>query len=1252
MAHEKELKIIHINPDFLSSRKQTKPKVHVNPAFLHKSEQPQTKGELLKNVTPQLVPTGDEQKLYPTKENVKQELSKPDFSKCTKPLFPQSNSLSLTQHSYGLSSKRSHSHSPLIKGNAHAHLANKYPSQLLLSNTNSESISGNTICQTYNKVSGISGSGIKPKCFLTTDAKKKMTQTSVYSWRAVGAKVPSQNVSLIYQSVNKVHHTPISTHNSSSCKFHRGSIQPLTSGMSFVDKGKQSVSFNKINKYSPHQNGYNYEAYMQQASIKSDGVTNFGNLNIKKSSISEKEVTGDCKGSEVPISINKSHVFAEENESLHKFVSAERVLSHCSRNSNILINPKLLKYLSSNSDQDKKSPAVPKPKLKPLASCVMSNTGQITSCPLSAINKNSIAAADASKKSGKYKVISKTKLVRQSSGKLSSQAASSAVHPRNTTSKVTSETLKRNSKYKIISKTKLVRRLSSSSFRDETRQAAAKATSSENSTVSLPVCSPKSTVISAPFKSMTRTRRNSVGTRAHPKRRYSTTSRTKLYRRLSSSSSSNGDGISGKPKYSIKTKTKLVRRYSGSGTNDSSFTNKEEGKTNIKSNLERKKKFSIISKTKLVRRSDSGMNKTKIVKDSVTPVYGYPHTGTLVRRHKLVRNVAVLSGKAAKDSNAKSIKTVYKIVNSNAKISSKQKAARGIISKYKINHLKSDSADVLRKRDFRSFSPAMKSVFSHASSKDAVKHSDRIINIGGILYKSTKTSLTKQLSKTLQKSSAKSSSTGCIVWLRGDQFHLSAGGRSLKRITKGSEPLDSNHSLSRVHIGGLTYSLTKAGQYELTKIHQARAVLSSAKHRSMTTLAQRKKRGSMQKRNEHCIFFNRFGRCTKKDRGDCPYIHDLKRVAVCTRFLKGRCPVRNCPFSHTVDPDKMPVCSHFVRSTCTRDGCPYRHVRVNPSAPLCLDFLKGRCLSGEECKKQHILVCDEFSRTGKCPRGVSCPLSHHRGRGKKRKSVSLEPPIGENDKQSVSEQRKRKLSESRDVLGGPKVKKRIVSKSRENEVKAVKQRYFQAMSLENEDKVEQEKVVELNQDYSEKTKNKREEMILNNSKNEEALTSKQSITVCNKNSPMQQMLEMQEVQNECCKKLTLVSNISGYASDLNKTRQRLLQEVDKIKHSYSVDKHSLDVINETNKYSAMNMKKNEDLAFDKTEEVNLIPQKEEIFELSVNTKVQNNKRNTKEHMGSESKLSNNSINILQRPHLPKTLPSYIPLSMNEDVKDL
>ncbi|XP_064087435.1 uncharacterized protein LOC135202114, partial [Macrobrachium nipponense] len=308
--------------------------------------------------------------------------------------------------------------------------------------------------------------------------------------------------------------------------------------------------------------------------------------------------------------------------------------------------------------------------------------------------------------------------------------------------------------------------------------------------------------------------------------------------------------------------------------------------------------------------------------------------------------------------------------------------------------------------------------------RDPGSFSDRFVNIGNILYKATKTSLHKQTAKK-QLSNVTAKGSKCILKLHGNQYSVSAGGRTLTRLE--SKPLSTSKPLlSRVHIGGLTYSRTKTGHYELTKAHQARAVLSSAKHRSMVTLSQKKRRGTLQKRNQYCIFFNRFGRCTKKDKGDCPYLHDPTKIAICTRFLRGRCPVSNCPFSHKIDPDKMPVCSHFVRSICTRDDCPYRHVRVSPNAPICLDFLHGHCPLGQECKKHHVLECEEFSASGKCPRGEACPLSHRKGSRKKKKSVSLEPvtPCTSLMKMRVSQPRRRKSSDSVDVLGEPSIKQK------------------------------------------------------------------------------------------------------------------------------------------------------------------------------------------------------------------------------------
>jgi hypothetical protein len=40
------------------------------------------------------------------------------------------------------------------------------------------------------------------------------------------------------------------------------------------------------------------------------------------------------------------------------------------------------------------------------------------------------------------------------------------------------------------------------------------------------------------------------------------------------------------------------------------------------------------------------------------------------------------------------------------------------------------------------------------------------------------------------------------------------------------------------------------------------------------------------KERKYCLFYNRFGRCSKGTA--CPYVHDEKRIALCPRLNKGR----------------------------------------------------------------------------------------------------------------------------------------------------------------------------------------------------------------------------------------------------------------------------------------------------------------------------------------------------------------------------
>nr|XP_027232336.1 uncharacterized protein LOC113823838 isoform X3 [Penaeus vannamei]XP_027232337.1 uncharacterized protein LOC113823838 isoform X3 [Penaeus vannamei] len=816
------------------------------------------------------------------------------------------------------------------------------------------------------------------------------------------------------------------------------------------------------------------------------------------------------------------------------------------------------------------------------------------------------------------------------------QATSQHVSAKKSLTRNPKETPKKSSRFKVISKTKLVRRRSSSMSSDKGRIGVLKKSHPKSSV---------SAVSQPSLKFPTQARKYS--TSSGVKKRYLVKSRTKLVRQLSGSSSVGKDASSVNAKYTLKTKTKLVRRKSSS-----SSSNKTEGVENQatksadnKTNTEKGKKFFVISKTKLVRRrSNSGVFKSNALVRNAT-----------------AKPIKCWSSKFCGLSQARNVNNVYKVVNNSIRLSLKQKAAKGIISKYKINRLKSDSSQKVKSYGEKSLLRHGNSVYKVNNaiglyqkqkgmkghvSKYKINHlkldsshsfkaktgypafkkgrklgvrSDRIINIGGILYKSTKTSLRKQLAKKLENEK-KATDSMCVVHLRGHKFQVGAGGRTLKRVTDTTSSGGTQPALSRVHIGGLTYSRTANGQYELTRVHQARAVVSSAKQRSMQMLSQRRKRGAMQKRNEYCIFFNRFGRCSKKDQGECPYIHDSKRIAVCTRFLRGRCPVSNCPFSHVIDPDKMPVCSHFVRASCTRDNCPYRHVRVNPNAPICPEFLQGHCTLGEECKNQHILVCEEYNLTGTCPRGVTCPLSHHRGRGKRKRS--------ESGKLKRSRQpftsRKRKASENQDVLGGPtKVKSKAEKKMRAKTVKVPLKRYFQFSSLESNN----------DDDISGCQKSTSDLCVGNDQSCVSHAPDQSSLS----SAPLQK--DQEEMHTE--EKQPVESSPSSFTCRIEETRQRLMTKMEKMKQTVSKLELSDDgVLEDRMSESKIHAKSEKDSSHTHRDSSQSI------------AGCEKNRDNDKESERDENIVHDQNIHdvgrVLQRPPLPQRLPSYIPLSMDDE----
>lgn len=94
------------------------------------------------------------------------------------------------------------------------------------------------------------------------------------------------------------------------------------------------------------------------------------------------------------------------------------------------------------------------------------------------------------------------------------------------------------------------------------------------------------------------------------------------------------------------------------------------------------------------------------------------------------------------------------------------------------------------------------------------------------------------------------------------------------------------------------------------------------------------------------------GECKKGS--TCPFKHDPKKVAVCPKFLAGKCTNPDCRLQHDASLKNNIVCHYFLQGICTNPNCPYTHVKVNAQAAICPDFQKGYCPRGLTCKLKHV----------------------------------------------------------------------------------------------------------------------------------------------------------------------------------------------------------------------------------------------------------------------------------------------------------
>lgn len=213
------------------------------------------------------------------------------------------------------------------------------------------------------------------------------------------------------------------------------------------------------------------------------------------------------------------------------------------------------------------------------------------------------------------------------------------------------------------------------------------------------------------------------------------------------------------------------------------------------------------------------------------------------------------------------------------------------------------------------------------SERSSMNKSLTMLNISGVLYRSTGKKLER-------KSSFSSQPSEHQLLIRGSKFILDESGKRLRLESEGSDS-----KMSRIDIGGLTYKASKNGGFERDNSHEVRNHLALAKTKSISLLSKSR----FQKTNAVCQIYRRLGKCLAYANGRCQMLHDPRYVVVCPDFIRGACTNEKCLRSHNVNLHKMPVCSYFLQGLCKKQGCPYLHKKVSDDAKPCTEFLKGYC---------------------------------------------------------------------------------------------------------------------------------------------------------------------------------------------------------------------------------------------------------------------------------------------------------------------
>lgn len=154
----------------------------------------------------------------------------------------------------------------------------------------------------------------------------------------------------------------------------------------------------------------------------------------------------------------------------------------------------------------------------------------------------------------------------------------------------------------------------------------------------------------------------------------------------------------------------------------------------------------------------------------------------------------------------------------------------------------------------------------------------QLLNINGIIYKSTATKLQRKNSNESVKNTPINVNSERVIKVRGDRFVLEKNGKSLTRVDDNDTVLDDKKLLKRIDIGGLTYVAKSRNVFVRSDIHKARSHLSQARLKSISVLSKNRT-----KTNIPCPIYRRLGKCSAHEKGRCPKKHDPAQIVVCSK---------------------------------------------------------------------------------------------------------------------------------------------------------------------------------------------------------------------------------------------------------------------------------------------------------------------------------------------------------------------------------